>query len=93
MSYALAMIHSGISQRTRFDPSSAKRSFTIGITDIGEIYFLPTESQFFRGEACTFDHQARPEVSRPVGVRTSSSKRAPKQCCPTFDSSVSKADR
>jgi len=41
VSYALGMIHSGINQRTSFDPSKASRSFTIGMTDIGEIYFLP----------------------------------------------------
>jgi len=41
VSYALAMIHSGVNQRTSFDPSCEKRSFTIGMTDIGEIYFLP----------------------------------------------------
>jgi DNA-binding transcriptional LysR family regulator len=39
--YALAMIHSGVNQRTSFDPAQATRSFTIGMTDIGEIYFLP----------------------------------------------------
>ena len=42
VSYALAMIHSGVNQRTSFEPASAKRSFTIGMTDIGEIYFLPS---------------------------------------------------
>lgn len=41
ISYALAMIHSGLNQRSTFDPLSARRSFTIGMTDIGEIYFLP----------------------------------------------------
>lgn len=41
VSYALAMIHSGVNQRTSFDPSTAQRSFTIGMTDIGEITFLP----------------------------------------------------
>jgi DNA-binding transcriptional LysR family regulator len=40
--YALAMIHSGVNQRTSFDPQAVSRSFTIGMTDIGEIYFLPT---------------------------------------------------
>lgn len=39
--YALAMIHSGLNQQTRFDPASVKRSVTIGMTDIGEIVFLP----------------------------------------------------
>lgn len=41
VSYALAMIHSGVNQRSSFEPTSAQRSFTIGMTDIGEIYFLP----------------------------------------------------
>lgn len=41
VSYALAMIHSGINQRTSFEPASADCAFTIGMTDIGEIYFLP----------------------------------------------------
>ena len=41
VSHALALIHSGVNQRTSFEPSSTTRSFTIGMTDIGEIYFLP----------------------------------------------------
>ena len=41
VSYALAMIHSGVNQRTSFDPAKESRSFTVGMTDIGEIYFLP----------------------------------------------------
>ena len=39
--YALGMIHSGLNQHSRFDPASAKRTVTIGMTDIGEIVFLP----------------------------------------------------
>lgn len=39
--YALGMIHSGLNQRTQFDPASVKRTVTIGMTDIGEIVFLP----------------------------------------------------
>jgi DNA-binding transcriptional LysR family regulator len=39
--YALAMIHSGLNQQTQFDSKTAKRSMTIGMTDIGEIVFLP----------------------------------------------------
>lgn len=38
---ALALIHSGLNQQLRFDPASARRSLTIGMTDIGEIVFLP----------------------------------------------------
>lgn len=51
VSYALAMIHSGVNQRTTFDPSTAKRAFTIGMTDIGEIYFLPALMERLRREA------------------------------------------
>lgn len=40
--YALAMIHSGLNQQTQFDATSAKLAMTIGMTDIGEIVFLPT---------------------------------------------------
>jgi len=49
--YALAMIHSGVNQRTSFDPKSATRSFTIGMTDIGEIYFLPALIERLRRDA------------------------------------------
>jgi len=42
VSYALGMIHGALNQRVSFDPLRSKRSFTIGMTDIGEIYFLPT---------------------------------------------------
>jgi DNA-binding transcriptional LysR family regulator len=49
--YALAMIHSGINQQTNFEPSSAQRSFTIGMTDIGEIYFMPALIERLRSEA------------------------------------------
>jgi len=41
VSYALAMIHSGVNQRTSFNPAQERRSFTVGMTDIGEIVFLP----------------------------------------------------
>jgi len=51
VSYALAMIHSGVNQRTTFDPATAKRAFTIGMTDIGEIYFLPALMERLRREA------------------------------------------
>ena len=51
VSYALAMIHSGVNQRTTFEPATAKRAFTIGMTDIGEIYFLPALIERLRREA------------------------------------------
>jgi DNA-binding transcriptional LysR family regulator len=51
VSYALAMIHSGVNQRTSFEPSTARHAFTIGMTDIGEIYFLPALIQQLRRDA------------------------------------------
>lgn len=39
---ALAMIHGAVNQKASFDPATARRAFTVGMTDIGEIYFLPT---------------------------------------------------
>jgi DNA-binding transcriptional LysR family regulator len=51
VSYALAMIHSGVNQRTSFDPATERRSFTVGMTDIGEIVFLPTLIERVRREA------------------------------------------
>lgn len=38
---ALALVHRAVNQRTAFDPATSTRAFTIGMTDIGEIYFLP----------------------------------------------------
>ena len=38
---ALALIHGGLNQHSRFDPASVQRAITIGMTDIGEIVFLP----------------------------------------------------
>jgi DNA-binding transcriptional LysR family regulator len=49
--YALGMIHSGLNQHSRFDPAHVKRSFTIGMTDIGEIVFLPELVERLRQEA------------------------------------------
>jgi DNA-binding transcriptional LysR family regulator len=49
--YALGMIHSGLNQHSRFDPASVKRSLTIGMTDIGEIVFLPRLVERLRHEA------------------------------------------
>lgn len=40
--YALGMIHDAVNQRTSFDPATSNRKFSIGMTDIGEIYFLPS---------------------------------------------------
>lgn len=49
--YALGMIHSGLNQHSRFDPAQAQRAVTIGMTDIGEIVFLPALVERLRQEA------------------------------------------
>jgi len=41
ISLALATIHSTLNQQASFDPSTSKRNFTLAMTDIGEIYFMP----------------------------------------------------
>lgn len=41
VSHALGMIHSALNQRSGFDPATARRAFTVGMTDIGEIWLLP----------------------------------------------------
>lgn len=51
VSYALAMIHSGVNQRVSFDPATARGALTIGMTDIGEIYFLPALLDRLRRDA------------------------------------------
>ncbi|WP_366943428.1 LysR family transcriptional regulator [Nevskia sp.] len=39
---ALGLLHRAVNQRSGFAPATAERGFTIGMTDIGEIWFLPT---------------------------------------------------
>ena len=39
---ALEVLHGALNQRSSFAPAASERQFTIGMTDIGEIYFLPT---------------------------------------------------
>jgi DNA-binding transcriptional LysR family regulator len=51
VTYALGMIHSAVNQRTSFDPRNSTRAFTVGMTDIGEIYFLPTLIERLRLDA------------------------------------------
>ncbi len=41
VAYALGMIHAALNQRSDFDPATSQRAFTVGMTDIGEIWFLP----------------------------------------------------
>ncbi|WP_017760623.1 LysR family transcriptional regulator [Pseudacidovorax intermedius] len=39
---ALQLLQGALRQDQGFDPATSSRAFTIGMTDIGEIYFLPT---------------------------------------------------
>ena len=42
---ALGLLESAVNLRSAFDPATSQRAFTIGMTDIGEIYFLPALMQ------------------------------------------------
>lgn len=41
ISYALSALQETLNQRTRFEPGTSQRKFIVGMSDIGEIYFLP----------------------------------------------------
>jgi DNA-binding transcriptional LysR family regulator len=51
VAYALSMIQDGLNLRTQFDPATARTSLTIGMTDIGEIVFLPRLVERLAAEA------------------------------------------
>lgn len=38
---ALELLQAAVNRRASFEPASSERAFTLGMTDIGEIYFLP----------------------------------------------------
>lgn len=40
IAYALSTIHNSLNQRATFDPTTSDRKFVLGLTDVGEIYFL-----------------------------------------------------
>ncbi|MDM0113486.1 LysR family transcriptional regulator [Variovorax sp. J22R133] len=41
VAYAMAALHGALNKPTAFDPATSQRSFTLAMTDIGEIYFAP----------------------------------------------------
>jgi DNA-binding transcriptional LysR family regulator len=49
--YALSTIHDSLNEVSHFDPASSKRRFTLGMTDIGEVYFLPRLMEVLRKHA------------------------------------------
>lgn len=48
---ALGLLEQAVNQRSAFDPATSTRAFTIGMTDIGEIYFLPSLMEVLAREA------------------------------------------
>ena len=38
---AMAQVALALSQRSRFDPATSTRRFTLAMTDVGEVYFMP----------------------------------------------------
>ena len=40
--YALGTLENALNQRDAFNPLTSEREFTLSLTDIGEIYFMPT---------------------------------------------------
>lgn len=40
--YALGTLHDALNMKAGFDPAQSTRAFTVAMTDIGEIYFLPS---------------------------------------------------
>jgi DNA-binding transcriptional LysR family regulator len=51
VTYGLGMIQGALNQRASFDPTTSERAFVIGMTDIGEIYFLPPLMGLLREQA------------------------------------------
>ncbi|SFU54018.1 LysR family transcriptional regulator [Pseudoduganella namucuonensis] len=49
--YALSTIHDSLNEVAHFDPATSKRKFTLGMTDIGEMYFLPKLMEILRRQA------------------------------------------
>jgi DNA-binding transcriptional LysR family regulator len=48
---ALSTVHDALNEVARFDPLTSTRRFTIGMTDIGEVYFLPRLMEVLRTQA------------------------------------------
>jgi DNA-binding transcriptional LysR family regulator len=49
--YALSTVHDALNEMANFDPASSQRRFTLGMTDIGEMYFLPRLMEVLRRRA------------------------------------------
>ncbi len=51
VAYALGTLHGALNQQQRFEPANSTRTFTLAVTDIGEIYFLPALMEAVTGRA------------------------------------------
>jgi DNA-binding transcriptional LysR family regulator len=51
VAYAMGALHSALNQQVVFDPATSARSFTLAMTDIGEIYFTPKLMETLSGTA------------------------------------------
>lgn len=51
VAYAMGALHSALNQQVMFDPITSTRSFTLAMTDIGEIYFTPKLMETLSGAA------------------------------------------
>jgi DNA-binding transcriptional LysR family regulator len=48
---AMAQVALALSQRSRFDPATSSRRFTLAMTDVGEVYFMPVLTERCRALA------------------------------------------
>jgi DNA-binding transcriptional LysR family regulator len=48
---AMAQVALALSQRSRFDPATSGRRFTVAMTDVGEVYFMPVLIERCRASA------------------------------------------
>jgi DNA-binding transcriptional LysR family regulator len=48
---AMAQVALALSQRSRFDPATSGRRFTLAMTDVGEVYFMPVLIERCRSSA------------------------------------------
>jgi DNA-binding transcriptional LysR family regulator len=51
VAYAMGALHTALNQQVVFDPATSTRSFTLAMTDIGEIYFTPRLMEALSGTA------------------------------------------
>ena len=73
VAFALAALHTALNHRLLFDPGSSNRTFTIAMTDIGEICFLPTLME----ELAKVAPDVTMSTARCATAMTATSRRSP----------------